>query len=246
MHESHGCLVPGAECLVLCLVPSASCCALRRKIPLLGKRTVSRLPPSKCSGNGLDTRCRPNEKFPRQPVGSRAAAGKRAARAQPCAAVWAVRRTTTRTSRGVVQKAKVSVRKQVLVALMVVGILALAGSVPAYAQGSKVTVPFPFIVGETVLPAGSYLVTTVAERSDVLAIRSVDGKAMATALMQATATWSEKRHIVLSFQRYGGRFFLSEVNMPGSNGRALPLPKQQLEAMLARLNGKPVPVGHTM
>jgi len=124
---------------------------------------------------------------------------------------------------------------------MVVGVLALAGSVPAYAQGSKVTVPFQFIVGETVLPAGSYLVSTVVERSDVLAIRSVDGKAMATALMQPSTT-SEKRHIVLSFQRYGGRYFLAEVNMPGSNGRALPLPKQHLEAMLAKLNGKPAPV----
>ncbi len=143
------------------------------------------------------------------------------------------------------RKTKVKVKKQLLVAVMIVGVLALAGSLPAYAQGSpsKVTVPFQFIVGETVLPAGSYVVTNVADRSDIVAIQSVDGKLVATAFLQATGIWSQKPNALFSFQKIGGRYFLSEVSIPGSDARAISLPRQRVEAMLVKLNGAKAPVG---
>ncbi len=129
-------------------------------------------------------------------------------------------------------------RKVLLVTVIVVGVIALVGSSAAYAQGtvSKVKVPFQFIVGETVLPAGSYVVTTVAEHPDVVWVSSPDGKNVASALVHTTGSWSQKTDALFSFQKYGGEYFLSEVSIPGWDTRALPLPKHRVEAMLVKLN----------
>jgi len=122
---------------------------------------------------------------------------------------------------------------------MVVGVLALVGSSPAYAQESvaKVTVPFQFIVGETVLPAGSYVVTIIAHHPGVMWIQSADGKSVVTAFVNATGPWSKQTNALFSFQKFGGQYFLAEVSIPGCAARGLSLPKQRVEAVLARLNG---------
>jgi hypothetical protein len=146
--------------------------------------------------------------------------------------------------RGVVQEDKVQVKKQLLVATMLMGVIALVGSVRASAQEtSKVTVPFQFIVGETVLPAGSYVVTNVAYRSDIVSIQSADGKALVTALVQTTDASSDKSDAVFSFRKIGGQYFLAGLSIPGSNARTLSLPKQRVEAMLVKLNGAKVHAG---
>jgi hypothetical protein len=134
------------------------------------------------------------------------------------------------------------VKKQLLVAVVVV--LALAGAMPAYAQGnvSKVNVPFPFIVGDTVLPAGSYTVTTPSD--GVLAIQSATSQAVATALVQPTGgELSKNTNALFSFAKMGGQYFLAQVSLPGAEARTLPLPKGHVSAMLAKLNGSKVHTG---
>ena len=128
-------------------------------------------------------------------------------------------------------------KKQLLVAVVVV--LALAGAMPAYAQGtvSRVNVPFGFIVGDTLLPAGTYVVSNPVFGSDVIAIQSVDGKSVATALVTATGKLSTTPNAVFSFAKMGGQYFLAEVGIPGSEAHALLLPKAQVAQMLAKLNG---------
>jgi len=122
---------------------------------------------------------------------------------------------------------------------MVVGAIALVGLSPAYAQESvaKFTAPFQFIVGETVLPAGSYSVTTVQHHPGVMWFQSEDGKSVASVFFNTTGPWSKNTNALFSFQRYGGHYFLAAVNIPGGNTRELALPKQRVEAMLAKLNG---------
>ncbi len=135
-------------------------------------------------------------------------------------------------------------KKQVLVALAIVGVFALVGAAPANAQTvSRVNVPFPFIVGDTVLPAGAYTVTNPAYRSDVVTIQSADGKALATALVQSGGDLSKNANATFSFRKIGGQYFLAELNIPGSAPRVLSLPKSHVEAMLAKLNGTKVHTG---
>jgi hypothetical protein len=136
------------------------------------------------------------------------------------------------------------VKKNVLVALLVVGVLALAGAMPASAQSlSKVNVPFQFVVGDSVLPAGNYTVSSLAHNSDVVAIQSVDGKSVVTVLVMPSGELTKQAHATFSFAKIGGRYFLSEVSIPGSGSRTLLLPKSHVAAMLAKLNGHKVHTG---
>ncbi len=122
---------------------------------------------------------------------------------------------------------------------MIVGVLALPGMVPAYAQGTaKVNVPFEFIVGESVLPAGNYVAVTIPDHPDAVLIQSVDGRSGAWALGPGNGLMSRKADAVFSFKKVGGRYFLSEIDIPGAAMRSLPLPQKNVEAVLARLNGK--------
>ena len=131
-------------------------------------------------------------------------------------------------------------RKHVLVAVMVVGVAALVGSSAVYAQGplSKVTVPFEFVVGDTILPAGSYDVTPFPGQSDIVLFRSPDGKSSAAAVVQTTGIWKANANALFSFRKIGGQYFLSQMSIPGSDARALSLPKDRVDAVLARVNGK--------
>ncbi len=142
------------------------------------------------------------------------------------------------------RKTKAKVKKTLLVALLVVGVFALAGAMPASAQSlSKVNVPFQFVVGDSVLPAGNYTVTSLAHNPDVVAIQSADGKSVATVLVTPSGELTKQPHATFSFAKIGGRYFLSAVSVPGAGTRTLLLPKSRVAAMLAKLNGTKVPTG---
>ncbi len=127
--------------------------------------------------------------------------------------------------------------KKSLVALVIVGVVALAGAMPASAQEtvSRVNVPFTFIVGDNVLPAGNYTVSRPAP--DLLTFQSADNKVIATVVVQPTGEVSQQIHATLAFNKIGGQYFLAKVGIPGAEGRALLLPKARVAAMLAKLNG---------
>ncbi len=136
-------------------------------------------------------------------------------------------------------------RKQLLVAVLVVGALALVGSAAsAQAPVSTVKVPFQFIVGDTVLPAGLYSVTTIGEGLNMLCVRSEDGKSVATAIVNL-ADPSKLSNTKFEFNKVGGQYFLSSVSRPGVPSQVVPLPSERVDAVLAKLNGTKAPrTGH--
>ena len=99
--------------------------------------------------------------------------------------------------------------------LMLLVILSLASAV-ASAQtqaANKVvaTIPFEFSVGYKTMPAGEYSVQVVATAGDALMIKSADSSVSALRLSEATSREKEQPHARLIFNRYGDKYFLSEV-----------------------------------
>ena len=95
----------------------------------------------------------------------------------------------------------------------------------------KVNVPFNFVAGAKTLPAGEYQVHT--ERPNVVLIQSMDSKSN----MNLTAHSAEDRKMdgvaALRFNRYGDRYFLSEIWTGSDVGRQLPKSRAEKEQIAA-------------
>ncbi len=118
--------------------------------------------------------------------------------------------------------------------------LALLMSAAAHAQTTQlnVTVPFEFVAGDTVLPAGDYDVHSIGFLGGkALSIQNVTSRA-GTFLLSSwcqSAKTSESNKLV--FYRYGQKYFLAEVWTVSTNiGRKMPLDQRQTE--LARKQQK--------
>ena len=97
---------------------------------------------------------------------------------------------------------------------LIVAIALGSAVVTARAQASNkvvADVPFEFSVGYKTLPAGGYIVQTVASAGNALLIQSTDAMSSALRLSEATAPMKNKTHARLIFHRYGERYFLAEV-----------------------------------
>lgn len=105
-------------------------------------------------------------------------------------------------------------------------------SVSAQSERSKITnIPFDFIVGEKMLPAGEY--TVAPNRSDSLnvwLVQSRDGHVNAlftTGSVRATETQEKTRFV---FHQYGDQYFLSQIwTIGGNSGRELLMPRLERE-----------------
>jgi hypothetical protein len=115
--------------------------------------------------------------------------------------------------------------KNMLRAIMGVGLLVISGGAGAYAQQAqrmvKFAAPFAFEVENNKLPAGEY---TVLVQSGWLQIQGKDGKTAAHALTMPMASEGqktvEKSYVV--FHNYHGHFFLAEIWASGQQkGREL-------------------------
>jgi hypothetical protein len=111
--------------------------------------------------------------------------------------------------------------------------LALLMSAAAHAQTTQlnVTVPFEFIAGDTVLPAGDYDVhSTGLWGGKALSIHNVTSNAGTFLLSNwcQLAKTSDSNNLV--FYRYGQKYFLAEVWTVSTNiGRKTPLDQRQTE-----------------
>jgi hypothetical protein len=102
-----------------------------------------------------------------------------------------------------------------LFAVLLIGLTLTVGS--AFAQTmTRVAIPFDFNIGNSMLPAGEYTFSRLfAGNSDVLAIRSMDGRqqvVVQTSAAESAKTPSESK---LVFRRYGSEFFLSQIWLGG-------------------------------
>ncbi len=116
----------------------------------------------------------------------------------------------------------------------IAGLLLSAG--PALAQSDEVVahVPFAFVVGTTVMPAGDYIVAAVSDDPALVRVEQVKGRAYATVI----TNWGGGdvgTHAALTFREYGHAKFLSRIMVPGEDAREVALPLSEIQQDLVQL-----------
>jgi hypothetical protein len=111
-------------------------------------------------------------------------------------------------------------------ALVIAGVMALtaiASTRVAQAQEPMVVnIPFDFVAGNSKLPAGEYSVKTSGPLNTLILISRDDSTASAFVSTQPAVASEPKTESKLVFNRYGDRYFLSQVWTAGnSSGRQL-------------------------
>jgi len=117
----------------------------------------------------------------------------------------------------------------------------MAATQVARAQESMVVdIPFAFVAGNATLPAGEYRVQKLDGNSAVLLIHCWDANASALVITNAAQAKELQTESKLVFNRYGNRYFLSQVWTAGSiHGRELSKsPREKEMPQLARLESK--------
>jgi len=96
--------------------------------------------------------------------------------------------------------------------------------------GLLVDIPFAFVAGNATLPAGEYRVQKLDGNSAVLLIHCWDASASALVITNAAQAKEPRSESKLVFNRYGNRYFLSQVWTAGSiRGRQLPISPREKE-----------------
>lgn len=106
-------------------------------------------------------------------------------------------------------------------------------SSPAQTGAIKVEIPFDFVVGGARLPAGEYLVD-MHVASGVISVRATDGSG-SVSIPSSYVITSTKRveECRLVFNRYGNRYFLSQVWGTGTDGIGLRKSRREIETASA-------------
>jgi len=95
----------------------------------------------------------------------------------------------------------------------------------------KVNVPFNFVAGAKTLPAGQYQVQT--DGPSVVWIRSADFKTTLNLTPNSTENAQMNGVAALKFNRYGDRYFLSQIWMGSNLGKELPRSRAEREQIAA-------------
>jgi hypothetical protein len=132
--------------------------------------------------------------------------------------------------------------KKILIAIIAAGVVSFAATSPAAAQSlgataAVVKVPFQFIAGQRLLPAGNYRVDPQTADWSIVRISNVQGSMAALVTTQTVATTSaDDVHSLLTFTKVRGQYFLQGVALPGRDARVVLVTKAEAERTLARLN----------
>jgi hypothetical protein len=98
-----------------------------------------------------------------------------------------------------------------------------------------VKVPFDFVIGSKIVPAGQLTVQRLALEKDVLTMRNRDAKLNIFANSSRIETKEPSATTGLVFHKYGNRYFLWKVKVEGSQ-TAYRLPESPAEAELQAQN----------
>jgi hypothetical protein len=115
---------------------------------------------------------------------------------------------------------RIEAMKTILKGIGVTGLLGIFFVLPAMAQianNVEFSTNFPFYVGNTKLPAGSYTIAPSELGQDILQIR--DKTSTHTAFVDFTPTQSEQAHAKteVAFKKCGTTDFLSQIWVAGQN-----------------------------
>jgi hypothetical protein len=126
--------------------------------------------------------------------------------------------------------------KQLLVALLLLTPLVASAQV-SHKGAIAGQVPFEFVVGDRVVPAGKCIIQAAPTAADTILIRNDD----ASVSLFSALTFGEARQIPetheLVFHKYGDRYFLSEIRVAG-NRVVYEVPQSRQEAEL-RVKNQP-------
>jgi hypothetical protein len=128
-------------------------------------------------------------------------------------------------------------KKQSFLMAGVLMLSSMAVTQVARAQDAMVVdIPFAFTAGNATLPAGEYRVQKLDRNSAVLLVHCWDARASALVITNAAQAKETQTESKLVFNRYGNRYFLSQVWNAGSiRGRQLPIsPREKEMPQLAR------------
>ena len=124
--------------------------------------------------------------------------------------------------------------------LITLSVSAAIGPLSLLAQGPiQFTAPFDFTVGTKTFASGEYRVEVGTMASRVLAIRSLDGRSTQVVIAQASQAKGKQSNAVVTFNRYGDRYFLSRLS---DTNHGWELPKSRVEKELIAKRASPAPV----
>jgi len=108
-------------------------------------------------------------------------------------------------------------KTRAMLAAAVIALAVMASARVASAQNHLVvTIPFDFAAGNASLPAGDYAVRTSESSRTLLLISTTDPEASVIIPANAAQAADVQTQSKLVFNRYGDRYFLSQVWMEGS------------------------------
>ena len=105
----------------------------------------------------------------------------------------------------------------------IVLVVVFSGSVVRADERVVAHVPFAFIVGETRLPAGDYIVKEVDNDPSVIAITSADGHQSTFMLTMASSSGELQAQPQLVFEKFEDQYFLARVIGGDGDERAIAL-----------------------
>ena len=88
------------------------------------------------------------------------------------------------------------------------GLLLAASAVQAQDNGVKADIPFDFVVGNQMLPAGEYTVVNQGPVNQAILIRSDEGKTAVFSSTQPCSSLNPSAKTKLVFHTMAGRYFL--------------------------------------
>ena len=109
--------------------------------------------------------------------------------------------------------------------------LAATSLVAQHRPAIKANVPFDFVAGGKMLPAGEYQIQT--EQANVLSIRSMDFKSNANLSAHSAQDTQMSGVAALRFNHYGDRYFLSQIWTGSDRGQELPKSRAEKEQIAA-------------
>ena len=118
-----------------------------------------------------------------------------------------------------------------LLLMAVIGSAALTTKAQS-SYGVRANVPFDFNVGDKTLPAGKITAREMSASSGALAISNLDKRQHAIRIAHGVTSSKQSGRAKLVFRKYGNRYYLTQVWIPGNNG--LEFQKSKTERALER------------
>lgn len=121
-------------------------------------------------------------------------------------------------------------------------VLAVGSAMAQISVTLRVDVPFEFTAGNSTMPAGEYMVRSLAQPY-ILALAAVDHNAQAAVITQPAGAVAPSEQARLVFHRHGDRYFLREIWGVGSrDGHRLPVTGSERELSRTAANSEVVAI----